>query len=68
MSSLPPTRRITALEHAEQDRLQRRRELADLVEQERAAVRALERADVASIGARERAALVAEQLAREQGG
>ena len=55
-----------ALEHAEQRGLIGGRQLADLVEEHRAAVRALERADVRAIGAGERAALVAEQLAREQ--
>ena len=54
------------LEHAEQVRLDRERELADLVEEERAAVRALERADVRAIGAGERAALVPEELALDE--
>src|SRR5262249_5208985 len=55
-----------ALERAEQVRLQRERQLADLVEEQRASVRALERADVLLLGAGERAALVAEQLARDE--
>jgi glutamyl-tRNA reductase len=43
------------------------RHLADLVEEQRAAVGGLEEADLLAIGAGERAALVAEQLALEQG-
>src|SRR6185503_10543085 len=54
------------LEHAEQRRLHGGLQLADLVEEHGAALRRLERADVRAIGAGERAALVAEQLAREQ--
>ena len=55
------------LEHAEERRLHRAGELADLVEKDRAALRALERADVLPLGAGERAAFVAEELALEQG-
>ena len=54
------------LERAEQRGLERWRELADLVEEERAAVRALERALVPTVGAGERALLVAEELARDE--
>jgi hypothetical protein len=50
------------LEHAQQQRLERQRHLADLVEEHRAAGRALERADAVGIGAGERAAQVAKQL------
>ena len=63
MASLPPRRlNDAALEHAEQRRLHLERQLADLVEEDRAAVRQLERAVLALLGARERAALVPEQL------
>ena len=55
-----------ALEHAQQLGLQRQRHVADLVEEQRAAVGGLEEADLALVGAGERAALVAEQLALEQ--
>src|SRR6185503_4274614 len=55
-----------ALEHAQQLRLHVERQLADLVEEHRAAVRALERARVRAGRAGERAALVAEQLALDQ--
>ena len=54
------------LEHAQELRLDRERQLADLVEEERAAVRRLERARLRRDGAGERAALVAEQLALEE--
>ncbi len=54
------------LEHAQERRLHRRLQLADLVEEHRPAVRRLERADVRALGARERARLVAEQLAADQ--
>ena len=50
----------------EQLRLRRRRHLADLVEEDGAAVRRLEQAGLGRLGAGERAALVAEQLALEQ--
>ena len=46
--------------------LRRRRHVADLVEEERAAVGLLELADAAAVGPGERALLVAEQLALEQ--
>ncbi len=55
------------LEHAQQLHLRRGGDLADLVEEERAAVRLLEPPDPPLVGAGERAALVAEQLALEQG-
>src|SRR4051794_2430613 len=54
---------LLALEHAEQLGLHRERELADLVEKHRAAVRALERSGVRRRGTGERTTLVAEQLA-----
>ena len=54
------------LEHAQQPRLQLERQLADLVEEDRAAVRQLEPADLAGVRAGEGAALVAEQLALDQ--
>ena len=59
-------RERAALEHAEQRGLDVERQLADLVEQHGAAVRALERAGAALIRAGERAALVAEQQRRDQ--
>src|SRR5262245_16759860 len=54
------------LERAQELRLGRERHLADLVEEERAAVRELEAAGLARRRARERALLVAEQLALEE--
>ena len=54
------------LEHAQQRRLDRQRQLADLVEEDRTAVRQLERALLPAIGAGERAALVPEQVGRDQ--
>ena len=55
---------LRALEHAQELGLQRQRQLADLVEEQRAAVGRLEVAPAcAAIGAGERALLVAEQLA-----
>ena len=50
-------------QHAQQARLQRGRHVADLVEEQRAAIGLLEAADVALAGAGERAGLVAEQFA-----
>jgi hypothetical protein len=55
-----------ALQHSEKARLQAERNLADLVEEERAAACALEGASVRPVCARERAALVAEELACDQ--
>jgi hypothetical protein len=55
------------LQHAQELHLQLDRHLGDLVEEHRAAVRLLEEADVAPLGAGEAAALVAEQLALDQG-
>jgi hypothetical protein len=54
------------LERAQQLRLLIDRELADLVEEQRAAVGFFERADAPRVGAGERARLVAEQLRLEQ--
>src|SRR3989449_213366 len=56
------------LEHAQQAHLQLERHLADLVEEERAALGALEEALVGACGAGEAATLVPEQLALDQGG
>src|SRR5262245_14756964 len=56
---------LTGLEHAQQLRLLRRRDVRDLVEEQRAAIGQLEAADALVAGAGERAALVAEQLALE---
>ncbi len=58
---------LALLERAQQLRLQPRMHLADLVEQQRAAVRLLELADAAGDGAGEGALLVAEQLAFRAG-
>ena len=56
---------LAVLEHAQELRLEVGADLADLVEEERAAVGALEAARARGDGARERAALVAEELALE---
>src|SRR5262249_5141577 len=56
------------LEDAQQLGLQLERQVADLVEEERAAVRELETPDALGDGARERAALVPEELALQQAG
>ena len=57
---------LARLERAQELRLQLERQLADLVEEERAAVGALEGAGDAGDGAGEGAALVAEELALDQ--
>ena len=68
-SRLPPTRRTDAvLERAQQPRLQIQRQLADLVQEQRAALGALEGAGVLGVRAREGAPLVPEQLALDQVG
>ena len=54
------------LQHAQELGLRRRRELADLVQEDRAAVGELELPEPARRGAREGALLVAEELALEQ--
>ena len=53
-------------QHAQQARLQRQRHVADLVEEQRAAVGLLEAADVAALRTGEGAGLVAEQFAFQQ--
>jgi hypothetical protein len=53
-------------EHAQQPGLQRRRHVADLVEEQRAAIGLLEAAAAQCIGAGEGALLVTEQLGLEQ--
>ena len=53
-------------EHAKQLGLRRQRQLSDLVEEQRSGAGVLERAPAQPIGARERAALVAEQLALDE--
>ena len=55
------------LEHPQDLRLGQRRHVADLVEEEGAAVALLELADPLAVGPGERALLVAEQLALQQG-
>ena len=54
------------LEQAQDLGLQGQRHVADLVEEQRAAVALLELADAAAVGAGEGALLVAEQLALQQ--
>src|SRR4051812_4578272 len=57
---------IALLQHAQELRLDEGRDLADLVEKERAAMRLLEAAHASLVGAGERALLVAEHLALEE--
>ena len=57
---------LLVLQEAQQLGLQRRRDLADLVEEQRAALGRLDAARLVAHRAGERAARVAEQLAREQ--
>src|SRR5258706_9425195 len=59
-------RELAALEHAQQLRLEVERQLADLVEQQRAAVRRFECADARAIRTGERTLLVTEELALHQ--
>ena len=54
------------LEHAQEFDLRVGRQVADLVEEERALVRLLEAADAPLVGARERAAFVAEQFTLQE--
>ena len=64
---VPPTRsNRVLLERAQNLRLQRQRQVADLVEKQRAAVRQLELAGLARHRAGEGALLVAEELGLEQ--
>jgi hypothetical protein len=56
------------LEHAQELRLEVERQVADLVQEERAVVGELEAPDPSRDGARERAPLVSEQLALEEPG
>ena len=65
----PPSSETTEfpfLKEAQEPRLRFEREIGDLVEEERRAVGELEDADPGTIGPRERAALVAEELALEE--
>ena len=57
---------LLLLQHTQELRLQLERDVADFVEEQRAAVRQLEPADLLRDGARERAFLVSEELALEQ--
>ena len=59
---------LALLDEPQQLALQRQRQLADLVEEQRAAVRGLDLADHPAVGAGVRAALVAEQLALDERG
>ena len=63
----PEAPHAAVLEDAQELGLERRRELADLVEEERPAARLLEAARAGAVRARERAALVAEELALDEG-
>ena len=54
------------LEHAQEFHLRVGRQIADLVEEERALVRLLEATDAPQVSARERAAFMAEELAFQQ--
>src|SRR5436305_15247410 len=58
---------LALLEDAQQPGLERRRDLADLVEEERPSLGGLDAADLPLDGARERPALMAEELALEEG-
>ena len=67
MAWVPPTPvDLAFLQHAQELALRRRRQIANLVEQERAAVGQLEPAETAAIRAGERAFFVTEQLTLEQ--
>jgi hypothetical protein len=57
---------LALLEHAEELHLRRGRDVADLVQEQRAALRELHAPRLAADGARERALLVAEELALEE--
>ena len=57
---------LSFLERTQQRHLHLHRDLPHLVEEQRAAARLLEAPDLAPLGARERAALVTEELARQQ--
>ncbi len=57
---------LTLGQHAQQPCLQRGRHVADLIEEQRAAVRLLEAAAPQAVGARERTFLVTEQFGLEQ--
>src|SRR5690606_12841385 len=57
---------LVLLEHTQQLALQIQRDLPDLVEEDRAAVRELETADPVPMGARERTLYVPEEFALEQ--
>src|SRR5690606_30866413 len=57
---------LTVFEHPQQLGLRRQRQLADLVEEERAVAGVFERAPPQAIGAGERATLVAEELALDE--
>ena len=63
---LPSRSILTVLEHAKQLRLEFERQLADLVEKERAAVGELEAAHLRGVRTGERAALTSEELALDQ--
>src|SRR5207247_1055478 len=57
---------LALLDHAQQLRLERGGELADLIEEDRALIRELELAELTGVRVRERAALVSEELALEE--
>ena len=62
----PDAREGALLQEPEQLHLERHAQVADLVEEQRAAVRRLRAADAPLVGARERAFLMTEQLALDQ--
>jgi hypothetical protein len=64
--SAPRRRTRKVLQHAQQLGLQRQVELADLVQEQRAAVGGLDQADLARLRVGEGALLMAEQLALDQ--
>ena len=68
MERLPRRENVLVLQHVQQFRLQQRRHLADLVEQNRALVAELEFARLGVVRASEGARLVAEQFALQQVG
>ena len=57
---------LALLEHAQEGRLRRRLEIADLVQEQRPLVGGADEADLVAVGARERAAHVAEELALDE--
>ena len=65
-SAAPEPVELARLQHAQQQHLHFGRELADLVQKQRSAIRLFEPSVTPCVGARKRAALVAEELRRQQ--